>query len=97
MMKEEMSGNPKEWLYLSFADETGFLGGAIVQGWGTITATFQAHNLGINPGGEVLCMDIPQDRVIKETTNRLLSKVDMDFYYGKNPLGDAVEASPCSN
>lgn len=43
------------WWWLSFADETGFLGAAIVRGVDAHDAVRRSHRLGLNPGGEVMC------------------------------------------
>src|ERR1039458_5573411 len=43
------------WHYLSFADDVGFLGAVIVRSHGFLTAVQRATDLGINPGGEVMC------------------------------------------
>jgi hypothetical protein len=65
------------WHYLSFADDTAFLGGVIVRSYGFLTAIQRATDLGINPGGEVMQTPIPRKdlwRVPKELRNRLLSE-----------------------
>jgi len=65
------------WHYLSFADETSFLGGVIVRSYGFLTAIQRATDLGINPGGEVMCTPIPRKdlwRVPPDLRNRLLSE-----------------------
>jgi hypothetical protein len=49
-----------EW-YLSFADETGFLGACIVPAEDMIGAVTMAHVLGCNPGGEVAGAPVPAD------------------------------------
>lgn len=46
------------WHYLSFADDSGFLGGVIVRSYGFLTAIQRATDLGINPGGEVMSTPI---------------------------------------
>ena len=51
--------NPEGWWYLSFADENGFLGGAVVRGRGPVTAMLTARSFGIDPLGQV--MAIPAD------------------------------------
>lgn len=45
-----------EWFALSFADESGFLGGAYVRASSQETAWARSHELGLNPGGEVQIM-----------------------------------------
>jgi hypothetical protein len=65
------------WHYLSFADDTGFLGGVIVRSYGFLTAIQRATDLGINPGGEVMSTPIPRKdlwRVPADLRNRLLSE-----------------------
>jgi hypothetical protein len=65
------------WHYLSFADDTGFLGGVIVRSYGFLTAIQRATELGINPGGEVMSTPIPRKdlwRVPGDLRNRLLSE-----------------------
>jgi hypothetical protein len=42
------------WFYLSFADDSGFLGGVILQADDFLSAVMEASVRGINPGGEVL-------------------------------------------
>ena len=48
------------WFYLSFAAEDGFLGAIIVWAHGILTAVERASDLGMNPGGDVLCCPIPR-------------------------------------
>ncbi len=65
------------WHYLSFADHTGFLGSVVVRSHGFLTAIQRATDLGINPGGEVVCTPIPRKdlwRVPTDLRNRLLSE-----------------------
>ena len=70
---KESSGEPR-WWWLSFADphrarNDQFLGVAIVEAAGPITASLVAHDLGVNPGGEVAILPLkPEDR------ERLLSR-----------------------
>jgi hypothetical protein len=68
---------PLGWFYLSFAGKSGFLGGVIVEAHGVVTATRRASDLNINPGGEVMCCPIPEDKlhmVPEDLRNRLLSE-----------------------
>jgi hypothetical protein len=65
------------WHYLSFADGSGFRGGAIVPSYGFLTAIQRATDLGVNPGGEVMCTPLTRKdllRVPAELRNRLLSE-----------------------
>lgn len=74
----ELSNSLNEGVYyLSFASEAGFLGGAFVHAHGIITAVDRANDLGINPGGEVLCWGpIPPPEF--DLMDRLLSKQEID-------------------
>lgn len=65
------------WYWLSFVDETGFLGVSIVQGGGIIEATSAARTLGCNPGGEVMATEIDIDNVPEQYRNRLLSEREL--------------------
>jgi hypothetical protein len=72
----EENRHAARWHYLSFADDTGFLGGVIVRSYGFLTAIQRATDLGINPGGEVMSTPIPRKdlwRVPADLRNRLLS------------------------
>lgn len=78
LIAAEMQCSPR-WHYLSFADDTGFLGACIVVGYGVITAIQRAHELGINPGGNVACVAIDDKDVGRFTydqCNRLLTKAE---------------------
>lgn len=64
------------WWWLSFADETGFLGGSLVWADNFLEAHLEATRLGLNPGGEVLGTGpIPTEAVPPDfTPNRLLQR-----------------------
>lgn len=47
------------WHWLSFADDNGWLGCAVVQARGFPMAVIESHRLKINPGGEVQGLEIP--------------------------------------
>jgi hypothetical protein len=79
IIKEELA-QPEHWWWLSFADESGFLGAVLTRAHGFVTAVTKTHMLGVNPGGEVRGMEIP-DEVIdsslynhKQYADQLLSK-----------------------
>lgn len=80
----ERASAPLSWIYLSFADGslpkgTQFLGGVIVQAHGVGDAAWQAHQRGINPGGEVMGMIAAPGVVPPERfCNRLLTKAEID-------------------
>lgn len=68
------------WFYLSFAAEDGFLGAIIVWAHGILTAVERASDLGMNPGGDVLCCPIPRQhlrRVPADLRHRLLSEAEV--------------------
>ena len=65
LMSQEKT-KPKKLLWLSFGDADGFRGAVITKERGIMTAIVRTRQLGINPGGEVLCLemdDTPQDVV----------------------------------
>jgi len=71
---QEMSA-PLAWYWLSFADDDGFRGVAIVQARGVTTAIAKTHHLKINPGGQVMCIEIQPEHVpAPEYRERLLSR-----------------------
>ena len=63
-------------MYLSFADETGFLGGVFVPATDIEGAVQEAWRLGINPGGEVSGMG-PGPLPAAKWVGRLLSREDI--------------------
>lgn len=75
---------PKTWWYMSFADPdlpkgSQFLGGAIVKAQGVATAHIEVNRLGINPGGEVMFMQVPPDvQVNEDYVNRLLTREEVE-------------------
>jgi hypothetical protein len=84
MAEVAATGGAKRWWWLSFADGnlpkgTQFLGAAVVEACGMAGAAFEAHRLGINPGGEVLGIEIPDKGVPPEShRNRLLSREEVE-------------------
>jgi len=83
LAKELAAGAEPGWYYLSFASESGFLGGCYVQGVGMGTAVQRSHALGINPGGEVLTSgpfdDEHMDEYVPvEDRNRLLTREEVE-------------------
>lgn len=56
------------WWWLSFVDPekpdgARFLGVAIVEGYGVASAAIRAHELGLNPGGEVKAVELKGEGV----------------------------------
>ena len=82
----EEAAQPLAWYWLSFADETGFLGAVVIQARGILGATQLAPALGINPGGECRSCRIPAElihNIPEQYRNRLLSKQEvMDHLRG---------------
>jgi len=81
---------PARWFYLSFADDErgGFLGGIYIEANGPLTASRRAHMLSINPGGQVLTVEMPSGYPLPppEYRERLLTKAEIQA------LDDAVSA-----
>jgi hypothetical protein len=78
VMREELK-QPERWHYVSFAGEK-FLGVVIIQAHGVGDATMKCGLLGINPGGEVMCVAMPDGivaQVPESYRNRLLSKAEV--------------------
>lgn len=73
---------PLRLFWLSFADDNGFRGAALVQGASLGDAVRRATALGINPGGEVLGPEYPPDAaqydVALANMNRLMKKPELD-------------------
>lgn len=86
-LEDEIQNGTSRWYCLSFADDTGCLGCAIVNALGPTDALYTTTRLHINPGGgEVLVGTIPEDDPPpKEWINRLLRKDDM-VRLGMNPV-----------
>jgi hypothetical protein len=82
VMIEEMNG-PERWHYLSFADSE-FRGAVVVWARGATHALLRANELRANPGGEVLCVPIPEDKVPAEKfRDRLLGKAEIEEMWGE--------------
>jgi hypothetical protein len=83
LIMEEMR-LPLQWWWLSFADETGFLGAAIIQAGGIIEAASTAERLGCNPGGQVLAYPIADfDLPPEEHRERLLGEPEANELAGR--------------
>ena len=83
---EEERKNPPGWWYLSFANDSGFLGAAIVQGQGPATAIDRSWRLKINPGDcEVCALQIEQEdmaRTPAEAREKFLTMADIERFLG---------------
>jgi hypothetical protein len=76
VLLQDLSKEPA-WLWLSFVDDSGFLGVSIVQAGGIVEATTIARIHGCNPGGEVLAYPLkeaPEARLCY----RLLSRAELE-------------------
>jgi hypothetical protein len=77
-------GQPEQWWWLSFADGrlpagSQFLGVAIVKAPGLSWATRRTHELGINPGGEVVALQFPDWASPPDGfTDRLLTRAEAE-------------------
>jgi hypothetical protein len=79
----EEANQPEQFYYLSFAGAT-FHGAAVVKANGAASALLRANSLGINPGGEVLCVPIPENKVLDlKFCDRLLSKAEIMEMWGE--------------
>lgn len=84
LANRERATEPRGWWWLSFVDPSkpegfSFLGVAIVEGHGVGSAALRAHELGVNPGGEVRASRIAEaDIPAQQYRNRLLSKGEID-------------------
>jgi hypothetical protein len=71
--------NIERWHYVSFAD-TVFRGVVIMRVHGVGDAVTRTHLMGINPGGEVLCLPMPDEivaQVPEKLRNKLLTKEEV--------------------
>lgn len=81
---DEESQLAESWWWLSFADPhkpkgTQFLGAVIVKARGEASATQKVNWLGLNPGGEIMFVKIPDGKVPKEEdTHRLLMREEAE-------------------
>jgi hypothetical protein len=82
VLSEEFT-EPEQWLYLSFADSE-FRGAVVVKAQGITTALLKVNALGQNPGGEVLCVEIPGDKIPEaKFHDRLLTKAEIQEMWGE--------------
>lgn len=76
---DQEASQPEHLMWLSFATDDKFLGGAYVMARGFIHAIDKAYRLGINPGGQVQGHDVPKENAVlvkPEWRDRLLSKAE---------------------
>jgi len=87
LLVEEMA-TPWRWHYCSFAGET-FLGALFIEGHGPTDISVRSHHMGLNPGGEMMCIELPDGAPLPEEKyrNRLLSKQEL-----KEAVGEIVKS-----
>lgn len=73
---EQERKQPLGWWYISFAGETEFLGGVVIEAHGFTDAIAKTHRLGINPGGQAGGTPVPGPGPFP--TNKLLSRAEME-------------------
>ncbi len=95
-LAHDLETGKSAWYYLSFADETGFLGACIVNALGPTDAARQARLVGANPGGEVMITQLPDDVPLTDAMkNRLLTFQDMvDLGMEPGKASDSLEDKP---
>ena len=75
---------PEHWLYLSFANASGFLGGVVLWTHGVTHALRRCRELGINPGGEVLSIRILDGKIPPtEFCEKLLTQEEIEAAFGE--------------
>jgi hypothetical protein len=79
----EEAKQPETWWWLSFCDETGFLGGVMTRAPGFATALLKTCRLGINPGGDVRGFAFPEPpKEHEQYADQLLSAHDIEHKMG---------------
>src|SRR5580658_1300853 len=86
LLRAELNQPERFWL-LSFSkgkfSEGKWLGGIIIKAHGITDAMFKTHQLKINPGGEMMAIEIPDEKVPPaEWHDQLLTRDQMDFLWG---------------
>lgn len=98
----EEAEQPLRWFYMSFVDEDrgGFLGACVVEARGMLDATMQTHASGINPGGEVLTIEVEEGAIEnfpEPMRNRLLSRADLETLGPVMKLSEIEERKRAAN
>lgn len=79
--------------YLSFANDERLLGAILMRGTDLVEMVKRAHRLGVNPGGQVLAVVVPDELAVKigpESLDRLLSIDEIETILGPiETLGEA--------
>lgn len=74
---------PRQLWWLSYAGDEGFRGAVIVAGSEFTEAVMRVNLLGINPGGEIQGMPVPEqaiDLIPDKWKNRLLSRAECEEF-----------------
>lgn len=77
LTQELVSDGPMRWWYLSFATDDGFRGGCFLEAQGEGLAILRSHELGINPGGQVLIIEAGDHLPPEDMRNRLLTRSEV--------------------
>lgn len=82
-----------QWVYVSFANEDGFLGSAIVQAAGEDRAVDACRRLGICPDGDFESICYPLDhndmlRIQERLRNRLLTEAEVRDQLSGKRIGE---------
>ena len=81
---EQESTQPLKWWYLSFAGPEGSRGVVLVEARGFASAVMYCNQLRINPGGEVMGVEIPPEKIPDERfTYRLLNRAEVEECWGE--------------
>ena len=73
-LQEEIERDEMVTMWLSFADDDGFLGVVILETLGFTHAFVECETRGINPGGEIRGFQVDPDNIDAKYFNRLLNK-----------------------
>lgn len=73
-LQEEIERDETVTMWLSFAGDDGFLGVVILKTLGFTHAVVESKVRGINPGGEIMAVEVDPDKIDPNYFNRLLNK-----------------------
>jgi hypothetical protein len=90
------AADPLRMVYLSFATDEEFYGAVIIEAHGIGHATMLTHQLGINPGGQVMAVDIPAEMIPSaKYHNRLLTKEEiLEFWPDSKTIREHEAGAP---
>ena len=95
------NNNNLKWFWLSFVNDDlpkgqKFLGLCLVQGVDPISAVQRSHDLSINPGGEVMILELNDSEVLTSYQNRFIGKEESillsegTFWYTKQKIKEQI-------